>query len=124
MDGEEIGSESQEAIAEGLLDLTILDKKPEIHRGAMAGGRYYNSDNDDMSRGSMNTEAWHGEIMGLKRGLQVRAASKRNNDTDAPEDGSVPMVDSDVDSNAEDAVNSKEAPHRATQADTGGVHNE
>ena len=27
MDGKEIGSESQEAIAEGLLDLTILDKK-------------------------------------------------------------------------------------------------
>ena len=42
IDGKEIGSKSQEAIAEGLLDLTILDKTPEIHRGAIAGGRYYN----------------------------------------------------------------------------------
>ena len=90
----------------------------------MAGGRYYNSDNDDMSRGSMNTEAWHGEIMGLKRGLQVRAASERNNDTDAPKDGSVPMADGDADSNAEDARNAKEAPHRAVQEDTGGMQKE
>ena len=39
LDSEDIGSESQEAIAEGLLDLTILDKKPEIHRGSMASGK-------------------------------------------------------------------------------------
>ena len=65
MDCEEFGSESQEAIAEGLLDLSILDKKPEIHRGAMESGKYYNSDDEDMSRASMNTEAWHGRIIGL-----------------------------------------------------------
>ena len=43
MNGNAIGSKSQEAIAEGLLDLSILDKPPEIHRGAMAGGKYYGS---------------------------------------------------------------------------------
>ena len=107
MDGEEIGSESQGAIAEGLLDLTILNKKPEINRGAMTGRRYYDSDNGDMSRGFMTTEAWHGKTMGLKRGLQVRTASKRNNDTDAPKDGSIPMEDGDTDSDAEDTRNSK-----------------
>ena len=42
MDGDEIGSKSQEAIVKGLLDLSILDKPPEIHRGAIAGGKYYN----------------------------------------------------------------------------------
>ena len=57
IDGEEIGSQSQEAIAKVLLDLTILDKMPEIQRGEMAGGRYYDNKNKDMSRGSMNTEA-------------------------------------------------------------------
>ena len=124
MDGKEIDSESQEAIAGGLLDLTILDKTPEIHRGAMPGGRYYNSNNKDMSRGSMNTEAWHGEITGLKGGLQARATTKRNNDTDAPEDRSDPMVDGDANSNGEDAMNTEEAPHRAAQADTGGVQKE
>ena len=65
MEGDEIGSESQEAIAEGLLDLSILDRKPEIHRGAMESGKYYNSDDEDMFRASMNTEAWHEQIMGL-----------------------------------------------------------
>ena len=53
IDGKEIGSRSQEAIAKVLLDLTILDKMPKIQRGEMAGGRYY-------------------KIMGLKGGLKAR----------------------------------------------------
>ena len=57
IDGEEIGSKSQEAIAEGLLDLSILDKAPELHMAAIAGGRYYDSKNKNLSRGSMNIEA-------------------------------------------------------------------
>ena len=80
----------------------------------MVGGRYYDSDNEDMSRRSMTTEAWHGKIVGLKRGLQVRAASKRNNDTNAPNNGSVPRADSDADSNAEDTRNANKAHHLAT----------
>ena len=70
IDGKEIGSKSQEVIAEGLLDLSILDKAPEIHRGAIAGSRCYDSENEDMFRGSMNTEIWCGRIMGLEGGLR------------------------------------------------------
>ena len=124
MDGKDIDTESQEAITEGLLALTTLDKKREIHRGAMADGRYYDSDDECIFRGSMTTEAWHGEIMGLKRGLQARAASKRNKDTDAPNNGSAPGADSNTNSDAEDTRNVNEAPHQATQADTGGVQEE
>ena len=76
MDGEEIGSESHKTIVEGLVELTSLDKTPEIHREAMSGGRCYNSNNKDMSRESMNTEAWHEKIMELKGGLQARAPTK------------------------------------------------
>ena len=90
IDGEEIGFESQEAIAEGLLDLSILDKAPEIHRGAMAGGKYYDSENEDMSRGSMNTEAWHGKIMGLEGGLRARANIKRGKVKMPPRKGAAP----------------------------------
>ena len=111
-------------IAEGLLDLTILDKTPEIHRGAMAGGRYYGRKKGDMSRGSMNTETWHGKPMGLKGRLKARAINKRNNSTDAPEDGSNIAADGDANSNAEDTTNEKEAPHQAAQADEGGVQAE
>ena len=59
--------------------------------------------------------------MGLKDGLRVRAITKQNNSTDAPEDGSDTTADGDVNSNAEDATNEEEAPHQATQADKGGV---
>ena len=57
IDGEEISSKSQEAIADGLLYLSILDQAPEIHRGAIAGGKYYDSNNNNISKGFMNTEA-------------------------------------------------------------------
>ena len=62
--------------------------------------------------------------MGLKQGLQVRAASKQNNDTDAPDNGSVPMADGDTGSDTEDARNTHKAPHGAAQADTEGVQKE
>ena len=45
LEEDEQGKESQEAIAEGLLDLSILDKPSEITKGAMASGRLYDSDN-------------------------------------------------------------------------------
>ena len=102
MNGDAIGSKSQEVIAEGLLDLSILDKPPEIHKGSMAGGKYYNSKNEDMSRGSMNTEAWHGRSMGLKHGLEVRASPKRGNGNNIPVEGSNTTADDNVCSDAED----------------------
>ena len=48
-DKEDQGTEPQEAIVEGLLDLFILNKSLDIHRGGMASGRYFNSNNKDMS---------------------------------------------------------------------------
>ena len=121
IDGKEIVSESQEVVAKGLLDLTILDKTPEIHRGAMAGGRYYDIENKDMPRGSMNTEACHGKIMGLKGELKARATTKQNSSTDAPKDGSDTTADGDTNSDTEGAINVEEAPRQAPQAGTGGV---
>ena len=51
------GTKSQEVIAEGLLDLSVLDNPPEIHGGAMLGGRYFNSKNEYMSQAYMNIKA-------------------------------------------------------------------
>ena len=50
----------------------------------MAGGKYYDSKREDMSRASMNTEVWHDKIMGLKDGLKTRAVTKIGNDREAP----------------------------------------
>ena len=76
MDHNDIGTKSQEAIMEGLLDLSILDTLPEINRRSMTGGRSYDSKNEDMPRGSMNTEAWHGRNMGLKDGPKGKGKYK------------------------------------------------
>ena len=90
IDGKEIGSKSQEVIAEGLLDLSILDKAPEIYRGAMAGVKYYDCENEDISRGSMDIEAWHVKIMGLQGGLRARANTKGATVTMPPRKGGTP----------------------------------
>ena len=66
-----------------------------------------------MPRRSMNTEAWHGKIMGLKGGLRARATTKRNNSNDAPEEESNTTAESDASSNAEDAIMEEGAPHEA-----------
>ena len=72
----------------------------------------------------MNTEAWHGKSMCLERGLQVRAASKQNKDTNLPDNESNLGAESDADSAAKDTRHTNEAPHLPTQADTGGVQGE
>ena len=72
----------------------------------------------------MNTEAWHGNIMGLKQGLQVREALKQNKDTNLPNNNSHSGADSDADSATEDVGHTNKAPHLAAQADTGGVQGE
>ena len=58
-DGEEgvEGSEAQDALAEGLFDLSIFQKEANITKGAVPAGRYYDSDEDSVSRASMTTEA-------------------------------------------------------------------
>ena len=90
----------------------------------MVSGKYYNSDNEDMSRGSMNTEAWHGRIMGLARGLQARAAFKQNKDTTPSDNGSDSEEDSNADGSAVDPSHTNGAPHLPAHADTRGVRGE
>ena len=80
------GSEAQDALAEGLFDLRIFKKEAEMSKAAVPAGRYYDSDEDDMSRASMTTEAWRGKIMGLQGGIRARrqARAKKPDGVDAP----------------------------------------
>ena len=121
IDSEEIGSKSREAIAEGLLDLSILNKAPGTYRGTMAGGRYYISKHEDMSRGFMNTAAWHGKNMGLKGRLRAWVITKQNNSNNTLGEGSGTTSDGDVSSNTDDATTQDETPRQATHTVEGGV---
>ena len=90
----------------------------------MESGKYYNSDNEDMSRASMNTEAWHGKIMGLAQGLQARAAFKQDKDTNSPNNESDSEEESDAEGAAENPSTTNEAPHPPAPAEMGGVQEE
>ena len=103
MDHNYIGTKSQEAIMEGLLDLSILDTLPEIKRRSMTRGRSYDRKNKDMPRGSMNTESWHGRNMGLKDEPRARASTKRGNENNVPTKGSNTTAGGNTCINAEDA---------------------
>jgi hypothetical protein len=90
----------------------------------MECGNYYNNDDEDISRASMNTEAWHGRIMGLTRGLQARAASKQDKDTDSPNNESDSEEEGDAEGAVEDPSSTNEAAHPPAPAETGGVQEE
>jgi len=90
----------------------------------MGSGKYYNSDDEDMPRASMNTEAWHGRIMGLARGLQVRAAFKQDKGTNSPNNESDSEEEGDAEGAAEDPSSTNEAPHPPAPAEMGGVQEE
>ena len=70
------GSEAQDALAEGLFDLAIFKKEADVSKAAVPAGRYYDSDDDDMSRASMTTEAWRGKIMGLQGGIRAKRQAR------------------------------------------------
>ena len=73
----------------------------------------------------MNTEAWHGKIMGPEGGLRARAKTKRNSSNDVPEERSNTTAKGNASSNAGDATMEEEAPHQATdQVNEGGVQEE
>ena len=91
----------------------------------MAGGKYYDSDNKDMARVSMNTEAWHGKIMGLDGGLRARANTKKKNCNNGLEEGSNTTTDGDASSDMEDTNVEVKAPHQTSdQVGEGGVQAE
>ena len=50
----------------------------------MASGRLYDSDNEDMSRASMNTEAWKGRIMGFQAAVQARKQRQKDDGEEEP----------------------------------------
>ena len=75
-EGEMEGNEAQEAIAEGILDLSILDNPPTISRGSAMAGACYDSDEEDQSRASMDTAAWGRKIMGLQKAATARRHTK------------------------------------------------
>ena len=87
-----------------------MNKFPEIPWGAMFGGKYYDSENKDISQVYMNAESWQGKIMGLEGGVKARANAKRGNDTKVSEDGRASAADSDASSNAEDAGATQDTP--------------
>ena len=58
----------------------------------------------------MNTEAWHGRIIGLKDRLRARASTKRGNMNNTPAEGSNTTVDGDTGIDAEDTNTEQEAP--------------
>ena len=87
------GSEAQDALAEGMFDLSIFNKEPDVTKAAVPAGRNYDSDSDKdgVSRASMTTEAWRGKVMGLQGGIHARGRARVRN-----EDGAgAPPGDSD-----------------------------
>ena len=79
------GSEAQDALAEGMFDLSIFKKEPDVKRGAVPAGRNYDSDNDEdgVSRASMTTEAWRNKIMGMQGGIRARGRARVRNEKGA-----------------------------------------
>ena len=70
------GSEAQEAIAEGILDLSILDNPPAVSRGSATAAAYYDSDEDGQSRASMDTAAWGRKLYGLTQATIAKRHTK------------------------------------------------
>ena len=78
-----------------------------------------------MSRASMNTQVWHGNITGPDGGLKARTVMKRGNDREASEDNCASTPYSTVDSNVEDAGATQDTlPPAVDQADNTGVQEE
>ena len=78
-----------------------------------------------MSRASMNTEAWHGKIIGLKGGPKARVVAKRENNREVPMNWSASTTNITIDSNAEDVGATQDAPPlAANQADDTGMQEE
>ena len=106
---EDHGTESQEVTTEGLLDLSILEKNKDSP-GAISGGKYYNSKNEDMSRASMNTEVRASKSTGLEEGVKTKENVKIGNNMEAQGDRRAFAADGDASSNSEDANATQDTP--------------
>ena len=84
------GSEAQEAIAEGILDLSILDNPPAVSRGSATAAAHYDSDEDAQSRASIDTAAWGRKLYGLTQATIAKRHTKngtKSGDSDKTESG-------------------------------------
>ena len=100
------GSEAQDALAEGLFDLAIFKKEAEVSKAAVPAGRYYDSDDENMSRASMTTEAWRGKIMGLQGGIRARRQARAKK----PDGVGTPPESGDGEANATSPGSSSSQP--------------
>ena len=114
------GSEAQDALAEGMFDLSIFNKEPDVTKGAVPAGRNYDSDSDEdgVSRASMTTEAWCNKIMGMQGGIRARGRARVRN----KEGAGAPPGNSDggADAGSPD-TNSGQPPPPAHEASNAGA---
>ena len=113
------GSEAQDALAEGMFDLSIFKKEPDVTKGAVAAGRNMDSDSDEdeVSRASMTTEAWRNKIMGLQGGIRARRRAKVRNGKGA--DASPGDSDGDADAEPRETNSGQPLPQAHGASDAG-----
>ena len=120
LEGEEgvDGAESQEALIEGLFDRSIFDKEADVRKAEVPAGRYYDSDNDSVSRASLTTEAWRGKILGMQGGIRARGRARMElkKGASSPTEGGDDEVDA-----ASPSFNSGQPPPHATKATDAGA---
>ena len=111
------GAESQEALEEGLFDLSIFDKEADVRKVEVPAGRYYDSDNDSVSRASLTTEAWRGKIMGMQGGIRARGRARMElkRGASGPTEGG----DDEVDAASPSFNSGQPPPHATTASDAG-----
>ena len=114
------GSEAQDALAEGMFDLSIFNKEPDVKKAAVpAAGRNYGSgsDEDGASCVSMSTEAWRGKRMGMQGGIRARGRARVRSEKGA----GAPPGDSDggADAGSRDTNTGQPLPHAHVASDAG-----
>ena len=119
LEGEEgvDGAESQETLVEGFFDLSIFDKEADVRKAEVPAGRYYDSDNNSVSRASLTTEAWRGKILGMQGGIRARGRARMElkKGASSPTEGG----DDEVDAASPSFNSGQPPPHATTASDAG-----
>ena len=97
LEGHQEGLNSQEAIDEGFLDRSILDST-DIKTGEEDAGIYYDNEDEDMPRRSMNTQMLKAKILGFDRRAQKQASHNKGTSPGGPNAGANYGPAHDVDS--------------------------
>ena len=90
-----------------------------VRKAEVPAGKYYDSDNDSVSRASLTTEAWRGKILGMQGGIRARGRARMElkKGATSPTEGS---DDNDVDA-ASPSLNSGQPPPHASEASDAGA---